>query len=177
MILLKTECSMKPMTCFRYAVVALCLAATTGANAQTPEANCAKLLPAETLQAAVGKGMKPASASVKSLGELTCAWMRRAPDPFATVAIEFYEKKIIPSTGPDGKRTPEMLYEDMITPHETMGQTKREPIPGVNKRAVYVAAAPQGLVVVQRDEGVLRIVMNGLTKAQAAAIAKSVSVP
>jgi hypothetical protein len=168
---------MKSMNYYRHVLLTAALAATSGAIAQTPEATCAKFLPAEKLQAAIGKGMNPASATVKSLGELTCAWMRRAPDPFATVAIEYYEKKIIPATGPDNNRTPEMLYEDMITPHETMSKTKREPIPGVSKRAVYVAAAPQGLVVIQRDDGVLRIVMSGLSKAQAIAVANALAAP
>ncbi len=147
------------------------------AHAQEAEAICAKLLPAEKLQAAAGKGLNAASARMKPSGDLTCAWMRRSPDPFATVAIEYYEKKIIAATGPDNNRTPQMLFEDMITPHETMSKTKREPIPGTSNRAVYIATAPQHMVVMQRDDGVLRFVVNGLSKAQAIAVAKASAAP
>jgi hypothetical protein len=161
-----------------YAVISVAvLVATSTSVAQTPEGTCAKLLPGDKLQAAVGKGLNAVSAVVEPRGSLTCAWMRRSPDPFATVAIEYYEKKIIPATSPEGNRKPEALYEDMVTPHETMSKAKREPIPGVGKKAVYVAASPQGLVVIERDDGVMRIVMNGLSKAQAIAVAKAVSIP
>lgn len=145
--------------------------------AQTPEATCAKLMPAEKLQTAIGKGMKSASAEIEKSGKLACAWMRRAPDPFATLSIEFYDKSAIAATAPDNAGTADRLYENMITPHEERTKLKREPIAGVGKRAVLVPADPQRLVVIERDGALLRIVMNGASKAQASAVAKAIATP
>lgn len=151
--------------------------ASFASHAQTPEAMCAKLMPADPLQNAIGKGMKTASAEIEKSGKVACAWMRRAPDPFATVSIEYYDKKAIASSAPDNAGTADRLYENMITPHEERTKLKREPIAGVGKRAVLVPADPQRLVVIERDGAVLRVVMNGASKAQAIAVAKAVAAP
>lgn len=146
-------------------------------HAQTPEAMCAAMMPTEKLQTAIGKGMKSASAEIEKSGKVACAWMRRTPDPFATVSIEYYDKKAIASSAPDNAGTADRLYENMITPHEERTKLKREPIAGLGKRAVLVPADPQRLVVIERDGAVLRIVMNGASKAQASAVAKAIAAP
>ena len=151
--------------------------ASVASHAQTPEDRCAKLMPAEKLQTAIGKGMKTASAEIEKSGKLACAWMRRDPDPFATVSIEFYDKKAIAATAPDNAGTANDLYERMITPHEERTKLKREPIAGVGKRAVLVPADPQRLVVIERDGALVRVVMNGASKAQATAVAKAIAAP
>lgn len=151
--------------------------ASTASHAQTPEAMCAKLMPAEKMQAAIGKGMKAAEAEVESRGAVACAWMRRAPDPFSTLSIQYYNKKAIAASAPDNAGTANSLYENMITPHEERTKLKREAIAGVGKRAVLVPADPQRLVVIERDDAVLRIVMNGASKAQAIAVAKAIAAP
>ena len=92
--------------------------ASVASHAQTPEAMCGTMLPAEKLQTAIGKGMKSASAEIEKSGKVACAWMRRAPDPFATVSVEFYDKKAIAATAPDNAGTANDLFERMITPHE-----------------------------------------------------------
>ena len=153
------------------------LLAAVAAHAQMPEAMCATMLPAEKLQAAIGKGMKTADAEIGKRGAVSCAWMRRAPDPFATVSIEYYDKKAIASSAQDNAATADRLFENMITPHEDQSKLKREPIAGVGKRAVLVPADPQRLVVIERDGAVLRIVMNGASKAQAIAVAKAIAAP
>ena len=150
---------------------------SVAAHAQTPEAMCATMLPAEKLQTAIGKGMKTASAEIEKSGKVACAWMRRAPDPFATVSIEYYDKKAIASSAPDNAGTADRLYENMIAPHEDQSKLKRDPIAGVGKRAVLVPADPQRLVVIERDGAVLRVVMNGASKAQAIAVAKAIAAP
>ena len=151
--------------------------ASFASHAQTPEAMCGTMLPAEKLQTAIGKGMKSASAEIEKSGKVACAWMRRAPDPFATVSIEFYDKKAIAATTPDNAGTASDLYERMITPHEEQTKLKREPIAGVGKRAVLVPADPQRLVVIERDGALVRVVMNGASKAQAIAVAKAIAAP
>jgi hypothetical protein len=157
--------------------IAMFALASVASNAQTPEASCAKLMPADKLQAAIGKGMKTADAEIEKSGKVSCAWMRRAPDPFATVSIEYYDKKAIAATTPDNAGSADDLFERMITPHEDRTKSKREAIAGVGKRAVLVPADPQRLVVIERDGAVVRVVMNGASKAQAIAVAKAIAAP
>lgn len=161
---------------FLVSITMLCFVSATS-HAQTPEAMCANLLPAEKMQAAIGKGMKAASAEVEKRGGISCAWMRRAPDPFATVSIEYYDKKAIAASAPDNAGSAEKLYENMIKPHEERTKLKRETIAALGKRAVLVPADPQRLVVIEREGAVLRIVMNGVSKAQASAVAKAIAAP
>ncbi len=155
------------------AIVLALMAATAGA--QTPEATCAKMLPSAKLQAAAGTGFEVADARVEKSGELGCAWMRRGAGGFATVSVQFYDKKTI--AGPDNSGTADQLYENIITPHEQTSKAKREAIAGVGKRAALVPADPQRLIAIQRDDGVVRIVMNNLSKAQAVAVAKALVAP
>jgi hypothetical protein len=145
------------------------------AHAQAPDATCAKLLPPAKLQAVAGTGFVAADARSDKSGELGCAWMRRGGGGFATVSVQYYDKKTI--ARPDNSGSADELYENIITPHEQTSKAKREPILGVGKRAALVPADPQRLVAIVRDDGVLRIVMNGLTKAQAIAIARAVGAP
>ena len=168
------------MKLFRKTLLAsiMTLALTPAAShAQTPDAMCAKMLPAEKMQAAIGKGMKTASAEIGKRAAVACAWMRRAPDPFATVSIEYYDKQFIAASAPDNAGTADRLYENLITPHEDRTKLKRETIAGVARRAVLVPADPQRLVVIERDGAVLRVVMNGVSKAQATAVAKAIAAP
>jgi len=144
-------------------------------NAQTADATCARMLPAAKLQAAAGVGFEPADARVEKSGELGCAWMRRGDGGFATVSVQYYDKKTI--ARPDNAGSADELYENIITPHEQTSRAKREAIAGVGKRAALVPADPQRLVAIQRDDGVVRIVMNNLTKVQAIAVAKAVAAP
>lgn len=153
------------------------LVASGTAHAQAPDATCTRLMPAEKLQIAMGQGMKVANAGVDKSGKIECAWMRRAPDPFATLSIEYYDKTAIAATSPDNAGTAAELYERIVAPHEERTRSKREPINGVGQRAALVPADPQRLVVIERDGAVLRIVMNGASKAQAVAVAKAISAP
>ncbi len=159
----------------RSVVAAVLALAFASANAQTPDASCAKVLPPAKLQAAAGAGFTPADARVDKSGELECAWMRRGAGGFATVSVQFYDKKTI--ARPDNSGSADALYENIITPHEERSKARREAIPGVGKRAALVPAEPQRLVAIQRDDGIVRIVMNNLTKAQAIAVAKAVASP
>jgi hypothetical protein len=160
-----------------YAAIAILTVTAVTSHAQTPEAMCAKLMPAEKLEAAIGKGMKAAEAEIEKRGKLSCAWMRRAPDPFATLSIEYYDKKAIVASAPDNAGTASTLFENIVAPHEAQTKKKREPIAGLAKRAALAPADPQRLVAIERDDAVLRIVMNGASKAQAIAVAKAIAAP
>jgi hypothetical protein len=48
---------------------------------------------------------------------------------------------------------------------------------GIGQKAAFVPADPQVLAVVQRPDGVARIVGNNLTKAQITAVALAVATP
>lgn len=144
------------------------------AHAQTPEARCEKMLPAAKLQAAAGAGLNAVDARVDKSGELECAWMRRAPNTMASVSIQYYDKKFIAAT--NGK-TADAFYEDLIAPIEAINKSRREAVAGVGKRAVLVPADPQRLIVIERDDGLVRVVMNNLSKVQAIAVAKAVAAP
>lgn len=166
------------MKLFQHALSAtiIVFAASSGVvAAQTPDATCAKMLPPAKLQAIAGAGFTPAEARVDKSGELECAWMRRGAGGFATVSVQYYDKKTI--ARPDNSGSADALYENIITPHEEQSKAKREAIAGVGKRAALVPADPQRLVAIQRDDGIVRIVMNNLTKAQAIAVAKAVAAP
>ena len=160
----------------RASIAVLTLTAATS-HAQTPEAMCAKLMPADKLQVAMGKGMKEASAEIDKRGAVSCAWMRRAPDPFATLSIQCYDKKAIAASAPDNAGNAGSLFENIVAPHEALTNKKRESIAGVGKRAALAPADPQRLIAVERDDAVLRIVMNGASKAQAIAVAKAIAAP
>ena len=149
--------------------------ASASASAQSPEARCATLLPAAKLQVVAGAGFEAADARMEKSGELGCAWMRRGAGGFATVSVQYYDRKTIARE--DGRGAADELYENIITPHEQTSKAKREPIAGVGKRAALVPADPQRLVAIQREDGILRIVMNNLTKAQAIGIARAVATP
>ena len=157
--------------------ITLLALASAASHAQTPEAMCARLMPAEKMQAAIGKGMKAAEAEIEKRGKVACAWMRRAPDPFATLSIEYYDKKAIAASAPDNAGTASDLFERIVAPHEDRTKMKRESISGVGKRAALAPADPQRLVAIERDDAVLRIVMNGASKAQAIAVAKAIAAP
>ena len=156
------------------ATIVLFAMSSTVAGAQAPEVTCAKMLPAAKLQAAAGPGFQVADARMDKSGELACAWMRRGNGAFATVSVQYYDKKYIASAN---AKTADAFWEDLIAPIETMNKSKREPISGVDKRAVLVPAEPQRLIIIQRDDGLVRIVMNSLSKAQAIAVAKAVAAP
>lgn len=64
-----------------------------------------------------------------------------------------------------------------VTAAEESTSTKREAIAGVGLHAAFVPTSPQTLAVVHRPDGVVRIVANGLAKAQTIAIAKAVATP
>jgi hypothetical protein len=166
---------MKSTHYVRHALLIATFAAMSCAIAQPREASCVKLLPAEKLKAAAGAGFVEAESRIVQSGELLCAWMRRGAGGFATVSVQYYDKNNI--AGPDKKGTADELYENIIKPLEEQSKAKREPIAGVGKRAALVPADPQRLVAIQRDDAVLRIVMNGMTKSQAIAVAKAVGTP
>ncbi len=171
-------------------VVAACLILLSGAFAPVatdgaermrvqdkPILPCSKLLTAEELTTAVGEKMSEMGARERGPGESECPWMLRGGSSgFKTVAVQFYELSHIKAS--PTASTPDAYFEMVVAAAEgTAAGSKREVLPGIAVKAVFVQTTPQVLAVVQRADGVARIVGNNLTKAQITAVARAVGAP
>jgi hypothetical protein len=154
-------------------------AAPAAAQAAAPpgaQLPCAAVLTADEVKAAVGVALEALGARDRGAGETECPWMARGgPGGLKTVAVTFYDEHAIAAspTAPNG----DAFFEMLVKAAEASNAATRDPIPGVGRRAAFVATSPQTLAVVHRANGVARIVANGLTKAQTIAIAKAVATP
>ena len=112
----------------------------------------------------------------RSPGETVCSWMLRGGSAgFKSLSVEAYELKYIEAS-PTAPGL-DAFYELIVSSGEDAGSAKREPLAGIGLKAAFVAASPQVLAVVQRADGVARIVGNNLTKAQITAVARAVATP
>ncbi len=142
----------------------------------TPAAStCMSLLTAEELTKAVGLAMTDAGSESRSAGTTECPWMSRGPAGVKTVFVEFFELRMI--KGSPTANTLAAFFEQIVSAGEGAATGKREMLPGIGQRAAFVPTDPQVLAVVQRADGVARIVGNGLTKAQIVAVARAVATP
>jgi hypothetical protein len=91
------------------------------------------------------------------------------------VAVQFYELSHI-KTSPTAP-TSDAFFEMLVAAAEGTASGKREMLAGIGQKAVFVPASPQVLAVVQRPNGVARIVGNNFTKAQMTAVARAVATP
>lgn len=160
------------------ATVAVVLCPTI-ARAQTsaPTPACATLLTADELTKAVGAGMKDMGATVRESGESECPWMVRGGSKgFKTVSVQFYDMKVIKAS--TNAPTLPTFFELIVSSGEDAAPgKKREMLKGIGQNAAFVPADPQVLAVVQRPDGVARIVGNNLTKAEISAVALAVATP
>jgi hypothetical protein len=155
------------------ATVAILLC-STAAHAQTPV--CATLLTAEELKTAVGATMENMGAQTRESGESECPWMLRGPAGFKTVSVQFYDLTMIKAS--TTVSTLPAFFEEIVSAAEGAASgKKREMLTGIGQKAAFVPTDPQVLAVVQRADGVARIVGNNLTKAQITAVARAVATP
>jgi hypothetical protein len=137
---------------------------------------CAKLLTPEELTAVIGEKMQDMGARERAAGETECPWMLRGGSSgFKTVSVQFYDLNNIKAS--TNAATPDALFETLVSSAEGVASGKREMLAGIGKKAAFVPASPQVLAVVQRADGVARIVGNNLTKAQITAVARAVATP
>lgn len=156
--------------------VATCLHAAPAPAQPAPGATCTTLLTGDELTAAIGEAMTDMGAQERSPGETECAWMLRGgTSGFKTVSLQFYDLRAIAAT--ETASAPDAFFELIVDSAEGVASGKREPLDGIGTRAVFVPTDPQGLAVVQRPDGVARIVANNLTRAQVVAVARAVAVP
>lgn len=137
---------------------------------------CASLLTADELATIVGEKMQDMGPRQRGPGESECAWMLRGgKSGFKSVAVQFYDASYVKDSAP---KTLDGFFESLVANAEAMASGgKRELLPGVGQKAAFVPTTPQVLAVVQRADGVARIVGNNLTKAQISAVAKAVATP
>ena len=155
------------------AIAAPAAAQKAAAGATMPFA--AVLTDAE-VTAAVGVAMQGYPADDRGRCESDCEWVLRGkPGGLKTLSVSFHDLdgiKLSPVAP-----TPDGFYEMLVTAAEESTSTKREALAGVGLHAAFVPTRPLTLAIVHRADGVVRIVANGLTKAQTIAVAKAVAAP
>ncbi len=155
-------------------VSGLLLVAPAVARAQAP--TCMTLLTADELTKAVGAGFKEMGGQARDAGETECPWMLRGGGAFKTVAVQFYDLTAVKAS--PASPTLEAFFEMIVSGGEAVAAgKKRETLAGIGQKAAFVPTDPQVLAVVQRADGVARIVGNNLTKAQITAVARAVAAP
>ena len=101
--------------------------------------------------------------------------LRGGSTGFKTVAVQFYDLDAI-KTSPAAP-TLDTFFETLVSAAEGVASGKRQMLSGIGQKAAVVPTDPQVLAVVQRADGVARIVGNNLTKAQMTAVARAVATP
>ena len=145
---------------------------TEGAFAQTPTLRCAELLGADQVKAVLGAGMVAAAPKQHEAGESECVWRRGTDAAAVSLSVRFFDRQAIGSN--PVSRTLDGYYEMLVKAGEEVGDKKREAVAGV-PRAALIHASPQILVLVQRADGVARVVLGNLSRAQAVAVAKAIA--
>ena len=138
---------------------------------------CATLLTADELTKAVGEKMEDMGPRVRDSGESECSWMLRGGSKgFKTVSVQFYDMKVVKAS--TNAPTLPAFFEQIVSSGEGAASgNKREMLPGIGDKAAFVKTDPQVLAVVQRPDGVARIVGNNLTKAEITGVARAVATP
>lgn len=154
---------------------AACALTPAPATAQTPP-TCTTLLTADEVVKAIAPGFENMGDDVRGEGETECAWMMRGAGGFKTVAVQFYDLRAVKAS-PAAASLDAFFEQIASAAEESAAGKKREVLPGIGRKAVFVPTDPQVLAVVQRNDGVARIVGNNLTKAQITAIARAVATP
>ena len=157
------------------AVALVVSAAAAGAQTSVATPACSTLLTVEELTKAVGEKMTEMGARTRGPGETECPWMLRGGSTgFKTVAVQFYDLDAI-KTSPAAP-TLDAFFETLVSAAEGVASGKRQMLSGIGQKAAFVPTDPQVLAVVQRADGVARIVGNNLTKAQMT-VAQAVATP
>lgn len=144
-------------------------------QAQAMSARCLLVLTAEQVRTVFGAGLDVAAQNKAEAGVSECTWSRlgAASGVGPSIRVQFFDRVAI-SANPvvhsvDG-------YFDMIaSTAEEIASRKREFVVGVATRAVTIQGNSQLLLVVQRADGVARVILGNVSKAQANAIARAIS--
>lgn len=159
----------------RSLMLVLVVLTPAGAFAQAPSAmpTCATLLTSAALTAAVGETFKDLGTEVARSGATECEWAFRLGTAGAkTLSVTFYDVEALKAS--PAYASADEYFESVVSGAER-GAVKRETLPGVGLKAAFVATTPQSLVVVQRADGVARVVGNNISKPQMTAIAQAMA--
>ena len=146
----------------------------TGFAQDSASLKCAQLISADQMKTIVGAGMVAAVPKLHEAGESECVWRRGNGAAAVSLSVRFFDRQAIGSN--PVSRTLDGYYEMLVKAGEEAGEKKREAVAGA-PRASLIQANPQILVVVQRTDGVARVVLGNLSKAQGAAVAKVIATP
>lgn len=143
------------------------------AAAQAPAAppTCMSLLTSEALAKVMGATFKEMGQEVDRSGATDCEWMfRGGTDGVKALSVSFFDSSKIKAS-PAGF-TDDSYFEMVVSGAERAGSSKREMLAGIGLKTAFVTMKPQVQVVVQRPDGVARIIGNNVTKAEMTALAK-----
>jgi hypothetical protein len=161
------------------ACAAALLSLTAPAHGQTTATGaptCATVFTNDELVKAVGAGFEDMGAKTRDQGETECAWMARGGSKgFQTVSVQFYDLGAVKASA--NANTLSAFFETIVSAAEGVATGKRQLLPGIGAQAAFVPTDPQVLAVVQRADGIARIVGNNLTRAQITAVARAVAAP
>jgi len=144
---------------------------TTGfAQSQVVAPRCAQLLSIEQVRTAIGAGLDATAQAPRDPKVLECAWSRAGG---VTVSLQFFDRKAIDAN--PVTHTPDGYYEMIVSASEDAVGRKREPVAGLASRASFVQGQTQLLLVVQRADGVARVLLANVTRPQAAALARAIA--
>ncbi|MEO5821407.1 MAG: hypothetical protein ABIT71_12960, partial [Vicinamibacteraceae bacterium] len=130
----------------------------------------------DEVKAAVGAAMQGYPPDDRGRGDTECEWvLRGAPGGVKVLSVSFHDVDGIKAS--PVAPTADAFFEMLVKAAEESTSTKREVIAGAGLHAAFVPTSPQTLAIVHRADGVVRIVANGMTKAQTIAIAKAVATP
>lgn len=146
------------------------------AFAQRAGPSCMSLLTADEIAKAIGEPFKDLGSETGRSGATSCDWAARLGTPGAkAVSFSFYDNVALKAS--PAYASPDAYFESIVSSAESKAKAKRETLAGIGAKAVSVPTAPQLLVVVQRADGVGRLVGNNLTKAQMTALARAIAAP
>ena len=160
--------------CERLAVTLLavlaCVPGLSAAQTAAVAPRCAQLLSIEQVQATVGPGLVATAQTPRDPKVLECVWSRAGG---ATVSLQFFDRKAIDAN--PVTHTPDGYYEMIVSAGEEAVSKKREPVAGMASRAAFVQGQTQLMLVVQRGDGVARLLLGNVTRPQATALAKTLA--
>ena len=146
--------------------------------AQPAQVKCAQVLTAEQVRRTLRASLKVLAQQNAEAGVSECIWSRTGstePNTLPSIRVQFFVRVAI-STNPV-VHTPDGYFKMLASAAEEIAGRKREAVTGVSARAAMVQGNGQILVLVQRVDGIARVVLGNVTKAQATAIASAISAP
>jgi hypothetical protein len=142
-------------------------------HGQVP-ATCGSLITDAEITKAVGAAMRAIGNDTRGPGHTECKWMLAGQGAFKTLAVIFEDESALKAAQ---AATSAKLFETYVSSAEQTGKSTRSPLPGVGQRAAIIDVSEQTQVIVQREDGVARIITNGMSREQITALARALMTP